>query len=171
MSTAVTWPGRRLGIAGRVINAVAVTVCTIAAALNVAAGNLVLAAAMAFLAGANVFCFLVNVKVTSQRRAQVIEASRPRPDYALIARMEREVYGEAFRHDGAPGVTRAALDAEMDALVDACERHQSRREPGCFESLHQLRKERMARKITCESGYHVYANSEPSCMYCDHGWR
>jgi hypothetical protein len=28
----------------------------------------------------------------------------PRPDYALIASMEREIYGEAFHHDGAPEV-------------------------------------------------------------------
>lgn len=27
---------------------------------------------------------------------------RPRPDYSLIAAMELEVYGQAFRHDGAP---------------------------------------------------------------------
>ena len=29
---------------------------------------------------------------------------KPRPDYSLIARMEREIYGEAFSHDGAPEV-------------------------------------------------------------------
>jgi hypothetical protein len=29
--------------------------------------------------------------------------SRPaRPDYAAIARIEREIYGETFTHDGAP---------------------------------------------------------------------
>ena len=28
---------------------------------------------------------------------------RPRPDYSAIAAMEREVYGEMFRHEGAPG--------------------------------------------------------------------
>ena len=27
---------------------------------------------------------------------------RPRPDYSLIAAMEREIYGETFKHDGAP---------------------------------------------------------------------
>lgn len=30
------------------------------------------------------------------------ELDRPRPDYSLIAAMEREVYGEAFKHEGAP---------------------------------------------------------------------
>jgi hypothetical protein len=33
---------------------------------------------------------------------RVERASRPRPDYSLIAAMEREIYGETFGHDGAP---------------------------------------------------------------------
>jgi hypothetical protein len=35
------------------------------------------------------------------------EQLRPRPDYAHIARMERDIFGEAFEHDGgAPQVSR-----------------------------------------------------------------
>jgi len=37
------------------------------------------------------------------RRAEI--ARRPRPDYAAIAAMEREIYGEAFKHEGMPGVS------------------------------------------------------------------
>ena len=33
---------------------------------------------------------------------------RPRPDYSAIAAMEREVYGETFKHDGAPRRSEAA---------------------------------------------------------------
>lgn len=39
------------------------------------------------------------VWLTRQMRPQPVSR---KPDYALIASMEREVYGEAFRHDGAP---------------------------------------------------------------------
>jgi len=48
---------------------------------------------------------LVNTRTI--RRARAVqrrkEALERRPDYAAIARMEREIYGEAFKHDGAPG--------------------------------------------------------------------
>ena len=37
---------------------------------------------------------------------RVERANRPRPDYSVIARMEREVYGETFEHEGAPAAVR-----------------------------------------------------------------
>ena len=37
---------------------------------------------------------------------RVERANRPRPDYSAIARMEREVYGETFEHEGAPAAVR-----------------------------------------------------------------
>jgi len=37
---------------------------------------------------------------------KVYATERPRPDYAAIARMEREVYGETFKHEGAPPARR-----------------------------------------------------------------
>lgn len=47
-----------------------------------------------------------------------IEArNKPRADYALIARMEREVYGEAFEHDGAPQAASGSV-AELHAMMD-----------------------------------------------------
>jgi hypothetical protein len=42
---------------------------------------------------------LMGVILRADRQAR--EPSR-KPDYALIAAMEREVYGETFHHDGAP---------------------------------------------------------------------
>ena len=65
------------------------------------------------------------------------EHRRPRPDYALIARMEREVYGEAFHHDGAP---------EQETVRQRVERQATAREPGAFGTLHQMRRERKARE-------------------------
>lgn len=50
-----------------------------------------------FLVGA-----LVLMTRVIRRRAEQL---RPRPDYAAIARMERDVYGETFGHDGAPART------------------------------------------------------------------
>lgn len=38
---------------------------------------------------------------------RIEHANRPRPDYSAIARMEREVYGETFQHDGAQPAKRA----------------------------------------------------------------
>jgi hypothetical protein len=68
--------------------------------------------------------------------------------------MEREVYGQEFRHDGAP-----------DGLVDACEKRYP--EPGAFGTLHKLRKERLARSGLCDAGNHVYSYSEPGCVMCE----
>jgi hypothetical protein len=49
---------------------------------------------------------LVALVVTLRWETGVIrhlrEVARPRPDYPVIAAMEREVYGQTFRHDGAP---------------------------------------------------------------------
>jgi hypothetical protein len=44
---------------------------------------------------------LLAVRRNARNIAQT-QRSLHRPDYALIAAIEREVYGETFRHDGAP---------------------------------------------------------------------
>ena len=58
---------------------------------------------------------------------------RPAPDYAAIARMEREVYGETFGHEGAPrrlrmvaGQTRMCGECGviLERFADRC--------PGCY---------------------------------------
>lgn len=46
--------------------------------------------------------FAVRLNARTIANLEVAERARWRPDYAHIARMEREVYGETFRHDGAP---------------------------------------------------------------------
>ena len=58
----------------------------------------------------------VRMQTKSIRRRE--ELDRPRPDYASIARMEREVWGRAFEHDGAPGMSVAELRATMDDLAE-----------------------------------------------------
>jgi len=40
--------------------------------------------------------------VVRRRRGSGAVANRPHPDYISIAAMEREIYGETFRHDGTP---------------------------------------------------------------------
>lgn len=97
-------------------------------------------------------------------------------DAGYVTAMEQEIYGRTFRHDGAPDTggfvivgSKAALDAEMDALVAECER---RHEPTTFETLQKERlrrqeRQRQARAGTCDRGYHVYALGEPGCVVCD----
>ena len=47
------------------------------------------------------FAYVVGGDIRASMRQR--RARPPRPDYTLIAAMEREVYGETFGHDGAPG--------------------------------------------------------------------
>lgn len=60
------------------------------------------------------------IQTISIRRvaAREREAARPRPDYSAIARMEREVWGETFKHEGAPDASVADLNAMMDDLAE-----------------------------------------------------
>ena len=46
-----------------------------------------------------VLAVAVCVQTRTIRRREYLD--RPRPDYAAIARMEREIYGETFKHEGA----------------------------------------------------------------------
>lgn len=63
--------------------------------------------------------FCVATRVAGDRRARYVEASRPRPDYRQIAAMEREVYGEVFHHDGAPGASGIVRVPDLDAYLGA----------------------------------------------------
>ena len=47
---------------------------------------------------------MMTAAVVAQRLGmrRVYGVDRPRPDYSAIAAMEREVYGEEFKHEGAP---------------------------------------------------------------------
>lgn len=65
--------------------------------INVAAGRwIAVISAMCVLAMA--FMMVWQTVKIRQREEQL----RPRPDYSAIARMERDVWGEAFEHAGAP---------------------------------------------------------------------
>lgn len=46
---------------------------------------------------------LATLRLQARTIRKLEYQNRRRPDYAHIARMEREIYGEAFTHDGAPG--------------------------------------------------------------------
>lgn len=41
----------------------------------------------------------------------------PQPDYAAIGRMEREVWGETFRHEGSAAAIRRQAETDWDAAL------------------------------------------------------
>jgi hypothetical protein len=52
-------------------------------------------------------CCILTISLATKTIRRRAEQLRPRPDYAHIARMERDIFGEAFEHDdGAPQVSR-----------------------------------------------------------------
>jgi hypothetical protein len=108
-----SYPYRRSGIAVRVMNVFGAACCLVAAALYLASHHLMLAIFMLVVAIFNAGLFVFNTKLAHGKRAKHIEAHRPHPDYALIAAMEREAYGETFRHDGSP--VAAPLELARDA--------------------------------------------------------
>ena len=114
-----SYPYRRSGIAVRVVNALAATCFLVGAALEFASHHLIAAVIMLVSVVLNGGLFVLNTKTAARRRM----AARPRPDYALIASMEREVYGETFRHDGSPvadafALARHATDEMADWIAD-----------------------------------------------------
>jgi hypothetical protein len=66
------------------VNIFAVVICTIAGVLNSLTGNFT---------------------VTNTRAIRRNRGLATRPDYAAIARMERDIWGQAFTHAGAPADT------------------------------------------------------------------
>jgi len=82
----------------RIFNLAAAVLCGIGAVLWLITGHLARGLPLLLMMVLNLGCFAAITRAAARLRV----ASRPRPDYALIAAMEREVYGEAFRHDGAP---------------------------------------------------------------------
>lgn len=136
--------------------------------------NYVVLAWQCALLGAEVFLFrnalgvipviaaIVIMLWAVRRNARRIASARRdlrRPDYSRIAAMEREIYGRAFSHDGAPVMiterdeeTRAALYGPVPTLADRltpaeyaarrrrqlCERHSPARVyvEGCVNPIH-----------------------------------
>lgn len=108
---------RRIEIAILVLGAVF-------AALDALAGSplLILAAVIVALM---VFSLRLNVRTVRS----IKRADRPCPDYSAIAAMEREVYGETFKHDGAPQRTASSLESRWDGRTT----HPDTTEPGTVE--------------------------------------
>lgn len=101
----------RLLRAARVLCAVAVPVEGVTLAGDLAAGLHAYAVMIAFaMMGALAGLVVQTAGIRRLRRedARLLRNAR-RPDYAAIARMEREVWGVAFDHAGAPGT---ATDGE-----------------------------------------------------------
>lgn len=187
----VTWnrrpgyPLRRLSIATRCVLLLLALANLLSLASGMARGQLyLLSLAGVALASA---AFLALRWSSARLCAITAERNRPRPDYRLIAAIELDVYGEAFHHDGAPST--AALEAQMDSLVEAAEkRAEPPRASGCSTRhpwIGELdgfgraicgpcaRGRQLARKrAMCDKGMHLYEISEPDCTIChDATWR
>lgn len=124
------------------VNIVAIVVLSFAAAGSAIVGNLTIAALDAFGAALNVACLFYNVARIQQRNAAALVTAR-RPDYALIASIEREVYGEAFHHGGSPvadAVDTFARDAAENAarLSDVRRRLPDGHADGYCAKCHEL---------------------------------
>lgn len=65
--------------------------------------------------------FAVRVNARTIANFELAERAKRRPDYGHIARMEREIYGEAFDHAGAPkpGDFRTASPWDLSAVMTA----------------------------------------------------
>jgi hypothetical protein len=110
-------------------------------------------------------------------------ANRPRPDYALIASLERGIYGRTFEHDGAPATQFSgvpptpprprkrqtlAQDIEDDRramreLVVALKAEKAR--------MRQVKSgvKELAGRTSCLTGH--IQNGEPLCLKCDQARR
>lgn len=76
-----------------------------AGAMQVAAAQVITAAIMAVTIVLMIATLSLQTALIRQLRAQEARLLREarRPDYAAIAAMEREIWGRAFEHAGAPG--------------------------------------------------------------------
>lgn len=104
--------------------------------------------------------FCVQTKLVHLREA----INRPRPDYASIATMERELYGETFEHEGAPQTRGIDPDvAELYAMMDdLAERATARRRQSkvpfeddrrAMQALAAHSKTRPVRYAACPEGH------------------
>lgn len=163
--TPVTHPGRRSGIAVRVLNVVLVVLGALLIPVFLVQGERILALAWMFIVACNLFALALNTKTAALRKAQAIERNRPRPDYRLIAELERDIYGEAFEHDGAPE-TRAMVSVRPADLCRNCAARKMVARGFCRDCYRDLIGPQPERAGLCDSGYHVYSYSEPGCLNC-----
>jgi len=85
------------------------------------------------------FVLAIGLQTYVIRRSRRIEAAanRTHPDYIAIAAMEREVYGETFRHEGS--IASMFLPPELNPLVTP------EVPPGLVETIIETRRERHTR--------------------------
>lgn len=81
----------------RIFNVVTLAFNLLLLTLNAVSGNI-----LAVVNAAAVAILVAAVYVNTRTIHRIQERDRPRPDYAAIARMERDIYGETFGHEGAP---------------------------------------------------------------------
>jgi mannose/fructose/N-acetylgalactosamine-specific phosphotransferase system component IIC len=94
----LTRAARALTVAGAVL---AVTAAAIWADAGQDAAALVMAVTVAVMV-ATLSLFTATVRALRAQEALLAHAARPRPDYAVIAVMETEIWGHPFEHAGAP---------------------------------------------------------------------
>jgi hypothetical protein len=96
------------------------TAAAVALAGDIAVGvfDAFVAPVLVFIPVASAVCLALVMRYQTVVIRRAERVNRPRPDYAAIARMEREIYGEAFNHDGAPEPV-TGLDADVQAVTSA----------------------------------------------------
>lgn len=97
----------------RIFNVVTLAFNLLLLTLNAVSGNI-----LAVVNAAAVAILVAAVYVNTRTIHRIQERDRPRPDYAAIAAMERDIWGETFRHEGAPslGISREATDRAVKAF-------------------------------------------------------
>jgi len=120
----------------RRVLAVTVIVSTLLLLADAITGHLVEALGEVVAVVICVTAICLQTRLIRIKDRQRLTALHPHPDYALIARMEREVYGETFRHKGS--VASMFLPPELHPLVTP------EVPPGLFETMAGLRRERRA---------------------------
>jgi hypothetical protein len=120
-------------------------VAALTANVGTLAFNLVVSPWVALVPLACIIALALAIWMTTRtiRRREYLD--RPRPDYAAIAAMEREVYGETFRHEGS--IASMFLPPELHPLVTP------EVPPGLFETIIETGRERIV-------------SPKPSRCYC-----
>jgi hypothetical protein len=108
------------------------------------------------------------------------ELERPRPDYAAIAAMEREVYGETFEHEGAPkrhqGFELSAPEIMREARSALRKPPKPRRptfedDRRAMRALGEARRAAMAHAGECGMCGYGEARAGGMCASCYRQWR
>lgn len=170
----VTYPRRRTNVALRVFNVLFVTAACILVPLWLMAGRWGLAIAWMLMAALQCAGFTLGTMTNRSRMRLAAEAARPQPDYALIARMEREGDGRTFHHADAPcrcdecaGPAAAPSWSGWERkaaaeLSDKLDRLAGR--PAIYIPRVEVPGDGAA--PCAERGFHVYTFGSPACLTC-----